>query len=45
VVQIETFSGILAGRLMRGIIDETVAAMQDMNRALKVRAESIAETH
>jgi hypothetical protein len=45
VVQTETFSGILAGQLMRGIIDETVAAMQDMNRALKVRAESIAETH
>jgi hypothetical protein len=45
VVQTETFSGILAGQLMRGIIDETVAAMRDMNRALKVRAESIAETH
>jgi hypothetical protein len=45
VVQTETFSGILAGQLMRGIIDETIAAMQDMNRALKVRAESITETH
>jgi hypothetical protein len=45
VVQTETISGILAGRLMRGIIDETAAAMQDMNRALKVRAESFAETH
>ena len=45
VIQTETFSGVLAGQLMRGIIDETVATMQDMNRALKVRAESIAETH
>jgi hypothetical protein len=45
VIQTETFSGVLAGQLTRGIIDETVATMQDMNRALKVRAESIAETH
>jgi hypothetical protein len=45
LIQTETFSGVLAGQLMRGIIDETVAAMQEMNFALKVRAESVAETN
>jgi hypothetical protein len=44
VIQTEKFSGLLAGRLTRGIIDQTVDAMQEMNRALKVRAESIAAT-
>jgi hypothetical protein len=42
LTQSEHFTGILAGRLTRGIIDETIEAMQQMNRALKVRAESSA---
>lgn len=42
LIQSENFTGILAGRLTRGIIDETVEAMQEMNRALKTRAESFA---
>ena len=45
VIQTETFSGILAGRLMRGIIDETVEAMREMNYALKTRVESSAASH
>jgi hypothetical protein len=40
LVQSERFTGILAGRLTRQIIDDTVEAMQEMNRALKARAES-----
>jgi hypothetical protein len=42
LIQSESFTGILVGRLTRGIIDETVEAMQEMNRALKTRAESVA---
>jgi hypothetical protein len=45
LIQTETFSGVFAGQLTRGVIDQTVSAMQEMNRALKVRAESVAETH
>jgi len=45
VIQTETFSGILAGQLMRGIIDDTVEAMREMNRALKTRVESSADSH
>ena len=45
LTQSEHFTGILAGRLTRGIIDETIEAMQQMNRALKVRAESSARPH
>jgi hypothetical protein len=40
LIQSERFTGILAGRLTRGVIDETVDAMQDMNRALKARVET-----
>jgi hypothetical protein len=43
LIQSEIFSGVLAGRLTRGVIDETVAAMQEMNRAMKARAEAIGE--
>jgi len=40
LIQSEIFSGVLAGRLTRRVIDETVTAMQEMNRALKERAEA-----
>jgi hypothetical protein len=40
LIQSERFSGIMCGRLSRGIIDETAASMKEMNAALKVRAES-----
>jgi hypothetical protein len=43
LIQSERFTGILAGKITNGIIDETVNAMNGMNSALKARAESSAQ--
>jgi hypothetical protein len=40
LIQSELFTGILAGRITRGVIDQTVDAMREMNLALKTRVES-----
>jgi hypothetical protein len=41
LIQGEEFTGILAGRITREIIDDTIVAMKGMNSALKARTESL----
>jgi len=40
LIQSELFTGILAGRITQGVIDQTVHAMREMNLALKTRVET-----